>query len=122
METGLHVSLIAAAEDARAQLACRARSSVATPVLHRNGGAPAARTALSALANRRRARTAQPAQQSKPADRGKKSHAMQQSPAGHQLHWVLMLLKHLVLDSRIAQVCAAGDKSRKFFEIPAETS
>ncbi|EIE26753.1 MFS general substrate transporter [Coccomyxa subellipsoidea C-169] len=63
--------------------------------------------ALSALANQRRARAAHTAEQTRTAHRGSGSVGLQQSTAWQQLHWVLLLLKHLVLDCPVSQASVA---------------
>lgn len=115
LEARLHVSLIRAAESAHALLTPKARSGPKDGHCDSQKSAGAARrqAALSALANQRRARAAHTAEQTRTAHRGTGSVGLQQSSARQQLHWVLLLLKHLVLDCPVSQV---GCTSRQALE------
>ncbi|BDA40594.1 probable rotatin at C-terminar half [Coccomyxa sp. Obi] len=109
VETGLLLSLMATAEEARDVMASRGHSAPAQHQLQQKsiGAAPSTRTALSNLSNLCRARAAHRAQQSG-ADCGPRYIAgVDQHKARHQLHWALLLLQHLMLDSAMAQAAAA---------------
>ncbi|CAL8467095.1 g6631 [Coccomyxa elongata] len=110
VETGLLLSLMAAAEEAGDVLASRGHSAPAAQhQMQRKsyGAAPSSRRALSNLSNLCRARVAHRAQQSGAEFGPRHTAGLQQHFARHQLHWALLLLQHLMLDSAMAQGAAA---------------
>ncbi len=115
VETGLLLSLMAAAEEAGDVLASRGHSAPAAQHQMQQksyGAARSSRTTLSNLSNLCRARVAHRAQQSGAENGPRHTECLQQHTARYQLHRALLLLQHLMLDSAVAQVCSLRVKIR----------